>query len=121
MSERTIRPDARWTTLRALTAALGAWVLASVFLWHHTRAEAINGLVVGAAVILFAGLAERMPRARYASAAAAVWLFASWVPLHPATMGTVYNDWIFGILIALASLGPDLGRPRRLEQAARGA
>ena len=97
--------DRQWIALRGLNVAVGGWVLASAFLWPHQGPEQVNAIIVGAGCAVSALLAIWLPRFRYLNAALGLWLFCSWVPLAPARMGTVYNDWVFGIFMLLVALG----------------
>ena len=58
------------TLLRALTPTIGVLLVASRFIWPHSRVQATNALVSGVLVFVFsvAGLLDR----RWSYAAAAV-------------------------------------------------
>ena len=69
-------------TFRSIVIALGVWLGVSPFLWPHTFAQMMNGIFVGAGIVIATVLAERRPRLRYVAAALSVWLLASvwWLP-----------------------------------------
>jgi hypothetical protein len=93
--------------LTQLTLALGAWVvLSSLFLWRG-GANAVNGWITGAVVIVSALLSIRRPNFRYVSAAAGVWLVAALFAWPEYSSPAVWSNAMVGAAIALvAVVGP---------------
>ncbi|WP_437586538.1 SPW repeat domain-containing protein [Sorangium sp. So ce1000] len=94
----------RTATLRGINIALGIWLFISAFLWRHGRGEFTNTWVVGALCVLFALIALWAPRARYATAILAVWLFVSAWTIPVLLMATVWNNALVAVAILVVSL-----------------
>jgi hypothetical protein len=98
---------------RVLDLGLGLWLMVSAFLWPHGAPQAINAVVVGAALAAVA-LVRRggEDRARHASTALALWLFGANIVLPGTTLATAWNHALVAVLVFLVSLAP--ARRRRL-------
>ncbi|WP_437851137.1 SPW repeat domain-containing protein [Sorangium sp. So ce363] len=90
--------------LRGINIALGIWLLISAFAWRHSRDEFTNTWVVGALCVVFALIALWAPRARYATAILAVWLFVSAWTIPALLMATVWNNALVAVGILVVSL-----------------
>ncbi|WP_437275595.1 hypothetical protein WME90_30660 [Sorangium sp. So ce375] len=90
--------------LRGINIALGIWLFLSAFLWRHGREDFTNTWVVGALCVLFALIALWAPRARYATAILAVWLFVSAWTIPALLMATVWNNALVAVAILVVSL-----------------
>jgi hypothetical protein len=108
------RPRTDWIAIQALNVALGVWLFFTPSIWAHHRAEALNARLTGVVCAVVAVASMFVPRARYVNTVVALWLFASWLFLPVARMGTVYADWVFGIFMLLVSLTPP-SRPVQAE------
>lgn len=94
----------RMAALRGINIALGIWLFISAFLWRHGRDEFTNTWVVGALSVVFALIALWAPRARYAIAILAVWLFVSAWTIPALLMATVWNNALVAVAILVVSL-----------------
>ncbi len=90
---------ARW-----LVVVLGAWLIASPFVWKHSSSAAFNTWGCGMLVALFAVLVFYMPRTRFLNAGLAVWLAFSAVTLEHRTELTFWNNTLVAIAVFALSL-----------------
>jgi hypothetical protein len=96
------------TQARFVTVLLGAWLLVTAFLWHHSRAQFLNSLLMAIIVIVSSLIAIGAPRFRFVTAAAGVWLVCSFFAWQDQAPATSWNNVLVGGAIALASaFGPD--------------
>jgi hypothetical protein len=91
---------------RAANALLGAWLVASVFLWRHWGPEGFNTLVTGLLVITVAPIAVWAPRLRFGSAFLGGWLFVTTLVLVHARRLTFFHDLALAIAILALALVP---------------
>jgi hypothetical protein len=88
-----------------VNALLGAWLIASVFLWRHWGPEGFNTLVTGLLVITVAPLAVWAPRLRFGGAFLGAWLLATTLVFVHARPFTLFHDLACSIaIIALAAV-----------------
>jgi hypothetical protein len=106
------RPRADWIAIQGMNVAIGIWFILTPAIWAHNPAEAWNARIAGAVCALVALVSMVVPRVRFLNTLLALWIFASWLILPVARMGTVYSDWVFGIFMLLVSLTPP---PRPVE------
>jgi hypothetical protein len=91
--------------LRLINVGLGLWVvLASLVLWDRSSAVSVNGWITGLVIIASALLSIAMPVARFATAAAGVWLIASLFAWPNYSSPALWNNVIVGAAVALVSL-----------------
>lgn len=83
---------------------IGAWLLVSGFAWPHSRAELANLVAVAVLAPVFAWLSNARDWARYASAAAGVWLILTTLRFGTASHVTIVHNLIMGASIFVASL-----------------
>jgi hypothetical protein len=91
---------------RVLNVVVGAWVVLSAFLWHHTLSSRTNTWICGLLVVVFSLIALRAPRARFVTTAVAVWLFITSFTIATVSESTVWNNWICAVVIFFISLVP---------------
>jgi hypothetical protein len=92
---------------RVIDLALGLWLCASAFAWPHGLPQFLNAAVVGAAIIVDAGLAlAGHDRARFGNRALAVWLFLSNLILPATTLTTAWNHALVAVMVFLLSMVP---------------
>ena len=97
-----------WTgTVRWLNVAVGAWLLASAFLWSHIYVQFTNTWMVGLACAGMALLAMRVPQARYVNVLLALWLFASVWALPVGTTATFWNNILASVVMCFVALMPN--------------
>jgi hypothetical protein len=90
-------------TARVINLLLGAWLLVSAFVWHHTPAEYTNTLIVGGLIVLVALLALAYRPLRYANLILAFWLFLSAL-LVTQSAATAWNNGLVAVAVFLLSL-----------------
>jgi len=82
-----------------VNAVLGAWLVASTYLWPHTPAEQGQNLFVGFVAFAFALGAVLQPSLRVLNTISAVWLFAGTLILQHAVHATLWHNvalaWLF--------------------------
>ncbi len=103
------RPFRAYRVARVLAVVLGAWLVASPFVWRHSSSAAFNTWGCGVLVLLFAVLALYMPRTRFLNAGLAVWLAFSAVTFEHRTELTFWNNALAAlalIALSLLSAGP---------------
>ena len=99
---------------RLINAILGFWLFLSTFLWRHTWQQAVNGWIVGMAVVTFSLLALAGYRsARYGTAVLGAWLILSALLLPRVGMGTYWNNVGVGFLLVMFGLAPSMRSLRR--------
>ena len=93
----------RW---RYANVVLGAWLLASAFLWPHNPLQFRNTWSVGALSVVVAALALSVPLLRYGNALLGVWLLCTtiWAPRIAAS--TLWNNALVGVALAVFTLVP---------------
>jgi uncharacterized membrane protein YjjP (DUF1212 family) len=91
-------------TPRIFITMIGAWLLVSAFAWPHSHVELANVLAVGVLAPLFTWLSTVRDWARYASAAAGVWLILTTLRFGTASHATLVHNVIIGASIFVASL-----------------
>ncbi len=89
-----------------MNTVLGAWLVASVLLWHHRGPEGFNTLITGLLVIAVAPLAVWAPRIRFAASFLGVWLAATTLVFVHAHRFTFFHDLAVSIAIVAISLVP---------------
>jgi hypothetical protein len=94
----------RAKAIASLNVLFGTWLLISAFVWPHTRAQAINAIVVGVAAIVFAIFERRRPWVGYLTMAASVWLAQSYWFLRPESSATFWNNLFVAIAMCAAAL-----------------
>jgi hypothetical protein len=93
----------RWFLL--LSAALGGWLILSIFIWPHSTMQTANSVIVGTLVLLFDALAvSSSPRARYVNVALGLWLFISAFALPRLSLTTAWNQLFVSLLLIASSL-----------------
>ena len=65
-------------------ALLGAWLLVSAFLWHHSKTNFVNAWSIGLVVVASSLMAIRVPWFRFVTAAAGLWLITGLFRRGPA-------------------------------------
>jgi DNA-binding response OmpR family regulator len=83
---------------------LALWLIASVFLWRHSRAQEYNALVVGAlAAVVASAVLGHGTRSRPAMVVLGAWLVVSTALLRWQAPATLWNHLLVGV--ALLALG----------------
>jgi hypothetical protein len=92
---------------RYVNIGLGAWLIASAFLWHHGTAQLTNALV-GGIIAMAAGVAAlRMPNLRFVLTAVGAWLIVTAFAFPHVSAGTVWNHVLVGVTTFYVSfIGP---------------
>jgi hypothetical protein len=91
--------------LRFINVGLGLWVvLASLFLSQRGTADSLNGWITGTVIVVSALVAIPVPRFRFVTAAAGVWLIASLFAWPNYSSPAVWINAIVGAAVALVSL-----------------
>ncbi len=86
---------------------LGGWIFLSAFIWPHNDLQRLNAVIVGGLAAIFALLATKAPRLRYANAALGAWLFwSAWV-FPSLRVGTIYNHMMVGVAMFCLAAIPD--------------
>ncbi|MGC3999311.1 MAG: hypothetical protein QM767_18470 [Anaeromyxobacter sp.] len=99
----TLRFTASSRAARLAATALGAWLIASVFLWPHATDERFNDVVVGLVVLMFAPAALWAPALRWVNTFAAAWLLLSAVAFkHFGTLNQLH-DLAVGLALLVLS------------------
>ncbi len=89
--------------IRGLNVLLGAWLFASVFLWHHQDNVGFNDWVVGLVVAASALCAVWAPPFRWVNAGAAVWLGFSAVEFeYHSTVTRLHDLALAGAIFVIA-------------------
>jgi hypothetical protein len=91
---------------RVLNVVVGAWVVLSAFIWHHTVPSRSNTWICGVLVMIFSLVALRAPRARFLTTAVAVWFFITSFTVPTVSAATVWSNWISAVVIFFISLVP---------------
>jgi hypothetical protein len=92
---------------RGLTALAGVWLIISAFAWPHTSSQMNNAWIVGVLCLIAVGIATfAVNEARYANTALAIWLFISAFVLPSASVATMWNSVIVGLVMFVCSLVP---------------
>lgn len=86
------------------TAGAGLWLLASAFMWPHSRPSFTNTWVVGVAIFLTALWAFRDQFARWATAALGVWLAMFTLYTWHQSPATLWNNVIVAVCVVGLSL-----------------
>jgi hypothetical protein len=97
---------------------LGAWLVASVFLWRHGASDGFNTLMSGILVLTFAPAAVWAPSFRYAASFVAAWLLGTALFFeHPSAATLPNNVLVAGLILAisLVSSEPRTYRERRAQ------
>lgn len=92
------RPGARYVNI-----VLGSWLFLSAFLWTHYDASFTNTWMLGVLITAVALGALAAPALRWLNTALGAWLIFSTLFAWPATMGTVWNNVIVGIIVLMLS------------------
>ncbi|HTQ02557.1 MAG TPA: hypothetical protein VMI54_01830 [Polyangiaceae bacterium] len=90
---------------RYVSAVTGAWLFLSSLLWQHLPLQKTNAWVVGALMFTVAITAIGVPRARFANAVLALWLFVS-ATCFSATGYTTFNNVVVALVALVFSLVP---------------
>ena len=92
---------------RYLNVLLGIWLFISAFLWRHSSAQMTNTWLMGVITVIVAWISTTMPQFRFVNTAVGIWLVISAFALPHMRTGTVWNNLLVGIAIAVVSLmGP---------------
>lgn len=91
--------DARYVNI-----GLGVYLVLSAFLWTHSSAQFTNTWVIGLIVASSAALALATPAFRYVNTVAGGWLMLSAFLLPRLSMGTLWHNFIAGLVILALSL-----------------
>jgi len=101
-------PPTRWRRSRArapwLTVVLGAWLLASIYMWPHSIASVTNTGLVGILTIAIALVSLYVAWTRWMNVVLGAWLTASTLVIEHAVIPTMWNNVLVGLLVILASL-----------------
>jgi hypothetical protein len=81
---------------------LGVWLLLSAFAWRHSPLSMTNTWILGLIIVFLSEM-----RTRYATTAAAVWLFFSTLATAHHSSATLWNNLIVAVLVFLISLVPN--------------
>jgi hypothetical protein len=84
-------------------ALLGAWLVVSAFLWHHSKANFVNAWLIGVVVVVSSLMAIRVPWFRFVTAAAGLWLITGLFAGGQLEAVTVWHNVMVGLGIVLAS------------------
>lgn len=104
-------------TANGANVILGAWLIVSPAFFITTAVSYWNNVLVGMAVVVFAGLRVMIPRAStrvlsWVNVVLGIWLVFSPFILDYGMGSVVWNDVIVGILLAvLASWGASRPKP----------
>ncbi len=91
---------------RIVNTVLGAWLIASIFVWPHYGPEGFDTLITGLLVVTAAPLAVWAPRLRFGPAFFAVWLVVMTLVLVHERRFTFFHDLAVAIAIILVSAVP---------------
>jgi len=91
-------------TARLVNIALGLWLIASGFIWHHAPGQFANAWLVGTAVIFCSLIGIRIPAARYVNTLLSLWLLLSPWALSSATPRTIWNSVLVAVGVFAFSL-----------------
>ena len=91
---------------RYVNLALGSWLTASAFLWHHSPSQFSNSWSVGSLCVVVAALARLTPPLRYGNTALGAWLLLSTPLLGELDLATGVNNILTAIAITAFSLLP---------------
>jgi hypothetical protein len=89
-----------------VSMTLGAWLIATAFMWPHSSAQFANTWAAGASCLSIGAIAVSCPAARFGNLVLAVWLFLSAFFLPRATLWTTWNNAFVAIALFLSSLAP---------------
>jgi hypothetical protein len=103
---------------RVIEVALGVWLCASAFLWHHGTPQFLNAALIGVAITVDAWLAlTGHERARMGNRALAVWLFVANLILPGTTLATAWNHALLAVMLFLLSMVPTIPVGRHVKPA----
>jgi hypothetical protein len=91
---------------RIANAILGAWLLASAFLWPHTSIQLVNMCAIGVLAVVVALLGTRYPTLRYVNAVLALWLLVSGWAGQVATEVMAWNATLVAFAMFALSVLP---------------
>jgi hypothetical protein len=101
---------------RYVTLALGVWLFASAFVWHHSAIQFTNAWVYGIIAVAAALVSLSVPVIRYVNTAVGVWLIISSFVLPHVSPATVWNHVLVGAAMLFMSLvGPSPSMAGRRE------
>lgn len=105
---------------RLANVALGAWLIASIFLWRHFSNEAFDALTVGLLVLTFASASWWAPGLRFLNLVFAGFLLVDATCFRHALAITQANHLLVGLAIAVLTIVPSAPRwyERELPRAA---
>jgi hypothetical protein len=93
---------------------LGAWLLASIYMWPHSIGSVTNTGLVGISAIAIALVSLYVAWTRWMNVVLGAWLTGSTLVIEHAVVLTAWNNAIVGLLVILASLAsPMAHRPMR--------
>jgi hypothetical protein len=95
---------------RLANVALGAWLVASIFLWKHWSNEAFDALTVGLLVLTFASASWWAPRLRFLNLVFAGFLVVDATCFRHALAITRANHVLAGLAIAVLAIVPSAPR-----------
>ncbi|HEY8923623.1 MAG TPA: SPW repeat protein [Polyangia bacterium] len=90
--------------VRYVNVAVGVWIFISAFAWHHSGAQFTNTWIMGLITTVVALVSLTVPSARFVNTAGGIWLVLSAFLLPAASAGTMWNNLIFGIIVAVVSV-----------------
>jgi hypothetical protein len=91
---------------RLLATALGAWLLASAFLWPHDATDGLDAVMLGLLVLTVAPMSIWAPRLRFGTLVLGAWLvFDGLVFEHP-VLATGWNHLLVGGALCVLALVP---------------
>jgi|SRR5580693_3891036 hypothetical protein len=102
-------PVVRGVPPGVLNAAIGVWLVISIFIWEHAPAQRTNAWLCGVLCVIFALAGIAAPRVRRLNTVLAVWLFISpWALPSGGTMSspTAWITVLSAIGIFIVSLIP---------------
>jgi hypothetical protein len=104
----TMRETRSPVWIRALNVLLGAWLLASVFVWHHQDNVGFNDLMCGLLMAASALVAIWAPPFRWFSAGMAVWVgFSALIFEYQAPLTRLHDLALAGAVFVIALVGAD--------------
>lgn len=91
---------------RWISIALGGWLVITAFAWPQTDASLSNAVIVGALLVALGVVSLMRPVVRWATAALAVWLFASNYVLPQPSGAMMWNQLLVALGVLLAAFVP---------------
>jgi SPW repeat len=88
---------------RYVNIAVGVWLFISAFAWHHGDAQFTNTWIMGVITTGVAIVSLGVPAFRFVNTAGGIWLVLSAFILRTASGGTMWNNLIFGVIVAVLS------------------